>query len=90
MIVMMHELEYLLDGKKQKKTASLVVKGIDSAHTAMATTVGLPLAIAATHILNGKITRKGVYIPIFEDVYKPIMQDLSKMGIRFSETTSDY
>lgn len=89
MIVMMHELEYLLDGKKLKKTASLVVKGIDSAHTAMATTVGLPLAIAATHILQGKITRKGVYIPIFEDVYKPIMQDLSQMGIRFSETTSD-
>lgn len=90
MIVMMHELEYLLDGKKLKKTASLVVKGIDSAHTAMATTVGLPLAIAATHILQGKISRKGVYIPIFEDVYKPIMQDLSKMGICFLETTSDY
>lgn len=90
MIVMMHELDYLLDGKKIKKTASLVVKGKDSSHTAMATTVGLPLAIAATHILNGNILRKGVYIPIFEDVYKPIMQDLSTMGIRFSETTSDY
>jgi saccharopine dehydrogenase (NADP+, L-glutamate forming) len=83
MVVMQHELKYTLEGKELSKNSSLIVKGIDQSHTAMAKTVGLPLAFAAIHLLNRNISRKGVFIPIYEDVYKPILQDLSKHGIVF-------
>lgn len=46
MIVMQHQFEYELRGKKQRIISSLVVKGDDEINTAMAKTVGLPAAIA--------------------------------------------
>jgi saccharopine dehydrogenase (NADP+, L-glutamate forming) len=73
-------------GKVRFKKASLVVMGEDSVHTAMAKTVGLPLAIAVKNILNGKITRKGVFIPIYPDVYEIVLRDLEKKGICFTIT----
>ena len=75
-----------LAGKKHYRNASLVVKGEDAVHTAMAKTVGLPLAIAVKNILNGKITRKGVFIPIYPDVYEIVLRDLEEKGIRFTLT----
>jgi saccharopine dehydrogenase (NADP+, L-glutamate forming) len=68
------------------KKASLVVKGEDSVHTAMAKTVGLPLAIAVRNILNGKITRRGVSIPIHPEIYEIVLRDLEKKGIVFTVT----
>jgi saccharopine dehydrogenase (NADP+, L-glutamate forming) len=75
-----------LAGKIHYRNASLVVKGEDAVHTAMAKTVGLPLAIAVKNILNGKITRKGVFIPIYPDVYEIVLRDLEEKGIRFTIT----
>jgi saccharopine dehydrogenase (NADP+, L-glutamate forming) len=88
MIVMLHELEYQLPGSDQvlKKNASLVVKGKDPVHTAMARTVGLPLSIAVRNILNGKIHRKGVFIPVYPDVYRIVLRDLEQKGISFTVT----
>jgi saccharopine dehydrogenase (NAD+, L-glutamate forming) len=40
-----------------------VVKGDDSIHTAMAKTVGLPLAIASARVLNKQLSKKGVVLP---------------------------
>ena len=45
MIVMQHKFEYTLNGKTHKLNSSLVVKGDDAIHTAMAKTVGLPVGI---------------------------------------------
>ncbi len=85
MIVMLHEFEYELDGDKKQLTSSLHVKGEDIHQTAMAKTVGLPLAIAALQILNGNIKMKGVQIPVHEEIITPILRELEKMGIRFLE-----
>jgi saccharopine dehydrogenase (NADP+, L-glutamate forming) len=68
------------------KKASLVVKGENAVHTAMAKTVGLPLAIAVRNILNGKITRRGVSIPILPEIYEIVLRDLEKKGIVFTVT----
>lgn len=87
MIVMLHEVEYLKEGKLQKDTASLIVKGDDKIHTAMAKTVGMPLGIAARLILEGKITIKGLHIPVIPEIYIPVLQELENQGIRFSEKT---
>lgn len=85
MIVMLHEIEYQLNGIHTKIESSLVVKGEDSLHTAMAKTVGLPLGIAAKLILNGELTLTGLHIPILKEIYEPILCELENNGIRFAE-----
>ncbi len=86
MIVMLHEFEYLLNGEKHTLNSSLVVKGKDHLHTAMAKTVGLPLGIAAKKMLNGEITATGVKIPTTKDIYDPVLAALENFGIKFQET----
>jgi len=85
MIVMYHKFGYLKDGKGNQINAYLVVIGEDRIFTAMAKTVGLPLGIAAIKILNGEIRRPGVILPIYPDIYLPVLEELEKYGIRFSE-----
>jgi saccharopine dehydrogenase-like NADP-dependent oxidoreductase len=85
MLVMLHKFSYQLNQSTHHITSSLVVLGENQVHTAMAKTVGLPIAIAARLILNGTINTKGVHIPVIESIYQPIMQELSKLGIQFVE-----
>ena len=85
MVVMLHEIEYQLDNKKHIVNSLLVVKGENQLHTAMASTVGLPLGIAAKMILNGEIQLKGVHIPIRKEIYQPVLNELEKWGIAFEE-----
>jgi saccharopine dehydrogenase-like NADP-dependent oxidoreductase len=85
-IVMKHELSYKLKGAQYKMEASLVVKGDNQIHTAMAKTVGLPLGIAAKLVLQDKIKAKGVQIPISKEFYEPILKELNKLGISFKHS----
>lgn len=85
MIVMQHEIEYDLNGNKQEVISSLIVKGKDNVHTAMATTVGLPLGIAAKLILNGTINLSGLHLPIIKEIYIPVLEELKDSGIIFNE-----
>ncbi len=85
MIVMQHQFEYTISGQQGKIVSSLVVKGSDTTQTAMAKTVGLPLGIAARMILHGKISLKGVQIPVHKEIYAPILNELSGCGVKFEE-----
>jgi len=85
MVVMCHKFGYELAGKKHQLNAQLVVLGENHNHTAMAKTVGLPVAIAALLVLNKKITTPGVQIPIQKEVYRPILKELQAHGIVFKE-----
>ncbi|MBC7850822.1 MAG: saccharopine dehydrogenase NADP-binding domain-containing protein [Chitinophagaceae bacterium] len=85
MIVMLHEFEYVKNGKPHSLTSSLVVKGKDNLRTAMAQTVGMPLGIAAKLILTGKITAMGLHIPVLPEIYEPVLEELEKAGIKFTE-----
>lgn len=87
MIVMWHKIGFIKDGQKYVTESSMVVKGDDQHHTAMAKTVGLPLAIATRMILNGKISERGVTLPISKDIYAPVLEELEKNGISFIEKT---
>jgi saccharopine dehydrogenase (NAD+, L-glutamate forming) len=55
----------------------------------MSITVGVPVAIATKLILTGKITRKGVQVPIVKDIYEPVMAELDAYGVRFIEEERD-
>jgi len=85
MIVMMHRLFYKINGSLKMLISELVVKGDDSTYTAMAKTVGLPMAIATKHIANGVINSPGVLLPITKEIYEPTLKELSQYGIEFVE-----
>jgi saccharopine dehydrogenase-like NADP-dependent oxidoreductase len=86
MIVMQHQFGYTRkNGEPAHITSSLVVKGNDAVYTAMAKTVGLPLAIAACLVLKGQVKARGVLIPTSQELYEPILKELEKQGIVFQE-----
>ncbi len=90
MIVMYHKFGYELNGKQHQIDATMVTLGEDQTYTAMAKTVGLPVAIAALAILNEKIKTPGVQIPITKEVYSPILEELKSFGIEFKENEVPY
>ena len=86
MIVMHHEFEYGRKNIDAKLSSTLIVEGEDKTYTAMAKTVGLPMAIFAKNLLTGKVKNQyGVMIPISKNIYKPILKELSTYGIEFTE-----
>jgi len=90
MIVMYHKFGFELNGKKQQIDSKMVCLGEDQTYTAMAKTVGLPVAMATLLILNGKITMAGVQLPIREEVYLPILKELEEYGVVFKEQLVPY
>ena len=85
-----HKFGYELNGKKHQIESSLVVKGENQTFTAMAKTVGLPVAIATLKILNKEIKTPGVQLPITKEVYAPILKELEQYGIKFTEKKVPY
>ena len=73
------------DGKKEKITSTLIDFGIPNGDTSMARTVGLPAAISTRLILEEKIKRTGVVIPITPEIYTPILNELKEVEIAFKE-----
>jgi len=88
MIVMWHRFKYTLKGGEHEIQATLVAKGDDGVRTAMAKTVGLPLGIAAKLLMQGKITGRGVMVPLTREFYDPILAELKAMGIELQERHS--
>ena len=86
MVVMQHQFGYQLDGEAQQLTTSLVVTGQLSGLTAMAKTVGYPMAVATRLILNDQVRRKGLLIPIHREIYEPILKELPRWDIHFTES----
>jgi len=85
LVVMVHEIEYQMNGKNWKEIASLLITGENDQHTAMAKTVGLPLGIAAKLVLNNTIQSKGLQIPITKEIYEPVLKELANYNIQFKE-----
>jgi saccharopine dehydrogenase-like NADP-dependent oxidoreductase len=85
MIVMQHLFGYELNGEKRQIESNLVVLGKNKTDTAMAKTVGLPVAIAALKIVKGEIKTPGVHRPIAKEIYQPILKELENYGIQFIE-----
>lgn len=90
MIVMYHKFGYEINGEEKQIDSTMVCLGDDQTYTAMAKTVGLPVAIAALKILNGEITTAGVQLPISKEVYEPILKELEEYGVLFKEFEVPY
>jgi len=90
MIVMYHKFGYELKGEKHQIDSKMVMIGEDQTFTAMAATVGLPVAMAALKILNNEITTPGVLRPLAKEVYEPILKELEEYGVTFKEEEVEY
>jgi len=85
MIVMHHEFIVEYSSEKEYITSTLVDYGIPGGDTSIARTVSLPAAIAVKMIINDEIKLSGVQIPVIQEIYNPILNELEEMGIKFSE-----
>jgi len=83
-IVMYHHLKYELEGELKSKSLVLDAYG-DNDATAMAKTVGLPLAIAIEKFVEGKINLRGLYRPTRPEIYEPVLTELEGFGIGFQQ-----
>ncbi|GBD90993.1 saccharopine dehydrogenase [bacterium BMS3Abin04] len=90
MIILQHDfLAEYPKGRKEHITSLMIDYGIPNGETAMARTVSLPAAIAAKLILEDKIKIKGVRIPVFAEIYKPVLAELESMNIIMVETVKE-
>jgi saccharopine dehydrogenase (NADP+, L-glutamate forming)/spermidine synthase len=86
MILLQHTFEAAYpEGPGERITSTLIDYGIPFGDSAMSRTVGLPPAISTKLILEGKINKAGVFIPVEPDIYIPVLQELKSLNIEFSE-----
>jgi saccharopine dehydrogenase-like NADP-dependent oxidoreductase len=90
MIVMVHKFGYELNGQRKMLESSMVTLGHDATNTAMARTVGIPVAIATKLILQGDINTPGVHLPISKEIYRPMLAELAEHEIKFVEKEVPY
>ena len=85
LLIMLHRIGYSIDGVRSRVESSMVVKGKSSNDTAMAFTVGYPVAIATELLAKGKVSQRGVILPLKKELYEPILAGLATQGLRFDE-----
>lgn len=85
LVVMQHQIRYTIQHQEYVHESTMVLKGDSNTHTAMAKTVGLPLAICCKLILENSINRTGVLSPVTKDIYEPVLEELSTLGIQFKD-----
>ena len=91
MVVLSHEIiarPRQGQGQGRAYKSSLITYGTPHA-SAMAQTVGLPVAIAALHVLDGKVDARGVMRPDDPSMYGPVLRDLEEMGLAMEECVQD-
>ncbi len=88
MIVLQHRFLAEYPGRPSERiTSTLVDYGIPGGDSSMARTVSLPAAIAVRLVLEGRISERGVRIPVTPVLYEPILAELESMGLGFEDTT---
>lgn len=87
MVVLIHELDVEYDGDRPPDTwrSSLIVEGTAGGTTAMALTVGLPVAIAVRLLLRGELPITGAVIPTHPAIVEPVLRAIEDEGLRFRE-----
>ncbi len=73
------------DNSKDLITSTLIDYGIPNGDSSMARTVSLPLGIGIKLMSENKINLTGVQIPIFKEVYTPVLKELETQDIKMVE-----
>lgn len=88
-------LQYQLDARfpdehREEIRGGIALCGDAWGDTAMSRLVSLPAAIAARTILEGEIRLEGAVLPTSPEVYRPVLDELSDLGIRIKERTATF
>jgi len=84
MVVLRHRFEsFFPDGKGERAVSTLIDYGNPGGDSAMARTVGLPVAAAAKLVLAGEIRLQGLHIPVRPEIYRPILTELKAFKMDF-------
>lgn len=89
MVAMQHRFLIEIEGRRFLRKSSLIEIGDKNGFSAMSITVGVPSAIGAELVLQGRIKERGVLRPIYKDIYLPTLALLEKAGIRLVEEDED-
>jgi len=87
MLVLQHTFIAKYPDRNERITSTMVDFGIPGGDSSMNRTVGLPAAVGARFILEGRFTSPGVIVPVMPDFYEPALEELQRLGISFTETT---
>jgi saccharopine dehydrogenase-like NADP-dependent oxidoreductase len=74
------------DGRKRVTKSVLIDEGVPGKWTSIARTTGVPPAIAARYILEGKIGTPGLHKPSVKEIYEPILKELTAENIKLEES----
>jgi saccharopine dehydrogenase-like NADP-dependent oxidoreductase len=86
MVVLQHKFVIKkADGSRYFLQSTLKQLGEIKGYSAMAKTVGYPIAMATQLIADKVIKDKGILIPVTKDIYQPILKSLQQEGIDFHE-----
>lgn len=87
MVVMVHLMTVAYpDGSHEEIRSSLVMTGDPWGDTAMSRTVSLPAAMAARLILKKAVAARGVQMPVYREIYEPVLKELAEHGIVMQDT----
>ncbi len=85
LVVLQHKFHVEYPDRKEEITCDLIDFGFPNGDSSMSRTVGLPAAVGARLILQGKIKLTGVYIPNVPEIYVPVLKELANMNIKLNE-----
>lgn len=91
MVVMEHRYVAQMPGEKNRTLfkSTLIDYGVPGGYSSIARTTGIPPAIAAMLILDGKTTLTGVHAPVMPEIFEPSLTLLEKEGISFRESKQE-
>ena len=90
-VILMHELDVVYPedkDRKEKITSTMIEYGEPNGCTAIAKTVGMPIAIATELLLQGRLTITGCQIPTQPAIYDPVLRELRAQNLSFNETAT--
>lgn len=89
MVILVHEIEAVFpdeNNRSERVIDTMIEYGSPKGETAISRTVGLPLAVTTDLILRGEIPLSGCHIPTHPAIYRPVLAELEKAGLRSNET----
>jgi len=89
MLVLQHTFVAEYPDRKEHITSTMVDFGIPGGDSSMNRTVGLPAAVATRFVLEGKFHQPGVVVPVMPELYEPVLEELGRLGITFTETVEE-
>lgn len=85
MLVLQHTFVAEFGDRTEHITSTMIDFGIPGGDSSMNRTVGLPAAVAARFILEGRFSQPGVIVPVMKEFYEPALEELERLGIQFTE-----